>query len=124
MSNEIRVTARLKCKNGSLDVPETGGTYNADQTTLGGGGPGTVTIGTSEEDISFGDIAPGYVHLINCDTTNYVLYGPKNGSAALQNFAVLRPGAEAVFEFWGTGVTMRAVANAAPVKVQITAVTY
>lgn len=42
---------------------------------IGSGNPGLVTVGTSEETISFGDVTPGYVLLWNTDPANEVYYG-------------------------------------------------
>lgn len=87
------------------------------QTTVGGGNPGTVTIGTSEEDISFGDVVPGYVILENLDPTNYVEIGPKSGGAMIL-YQKISAGCFAIIEL-GASVTMRAKANTAAVSLRV-----
>lgn len=88
-----------------------------DQTLVGGGNPGMVDIGTSEEDISFGDITPGFVIIQNMDATNYVQIGPKSGGAMIA-YQKIRPGRFALIEL-DAGVTMRAKANTATVRLRI-----
>ena len=80
----------------------------------------TVLVGTSEEDLTIGDVAtPGRVVLFNLDPTNYVTYGPKNGSAAMEAFGRIPPGEYADFRLAPSGVTIRWQANSAPVKIQV-----
>ena len=87
------------------------------QTTEGGGNPGFVTIGTSEEDIAFGDVTPRVVIIENLDATNYVQYGPKSGGAMIVDKRI-SPGSFAFFEL-DSGVTLRMKANTAPVNCRI-----
>lgn len=75
MANEIRITTSFQVVNGllndRLDVA-----YVGDQATLGGPTPGYVTIGTSEEEIAFGELGTkGFVTMQNLDSTNYVEWG-------------------------------------------------
>lgn len=118
MADEITLNARLRCTNGSLKIDVNPGQLSIDQSTLGGGGPGTVEIGTSEEDISFGDISTlGLCHITNLDTTNYVQLGPKSAGSMVAGMR-LNPGESYVLRL-EPGVTYRAIANTAACKVSI-----
>lgn len=55
MANEIRVSSTLIVKNGNFSGDWTA-SFNADQSALGGGNPGTVDLTTSETTIDPGDI--------------------------------------------------------------------
>jgi hypothetical protein len=90
------------------------------QTTGRGGGPGTIDIGTSEEDVSFIDTVPGYIYVRNLDTTNYVQMGPKD-SGAMIPFLKLKAGEQALFRLDGS-VTIRGKATGGTVKVLFMAV--
>lgn len=87
------------------------------QTTEGGGNPGYVNIGTSEEDIAFGDVTPRVVIMENMDGTNFVKYGPKSGGSMVY-FGRIAPGGFARLEL-GSGVTLRMVADTAGCNVRI-----
>lgn len=121
MANEISVQFSGTVSNGNLFDkfgPETG-QFNLNQATAGGPAPGFVTIGTSEEDISFGDLAtPTLVVITNLDTTNFVKYGPKNASNALQDFGKILAG-KTNFITLDSGVTLRMQADTANVNVVI-----
>lgn len=87
------------------------------QTTEGGGNPGYVNIGTSEEDIAFGDVTPRVVIIENLDSTNYVQYGPKSGGSMVP-LGRISPGSFKFVEL-DSGVTLRMKANTAAVNVRI-----
>jgi hypothetical protein len=90
-------------------------TANFNQTTIGKYG-GVVSIGTSEEDLPVGDVGTnGYAFLKNLDPTNYVKWGPKSGGAMVE-MGRLKPGEAAWFRV-APGVTIRAIADTAAVKV-------
>lgn len=82
---------------------------------------GILTIGTSEEDITFTDITtPRVVTMYNLDGTNYVTWGPKSGGSMIlcgklypQSSTI---GIAAQFEL-GASVTLRMVANTAACQV-------
>lgn len=121
MANEIKATASLQCTNGSVVVlPQVGASQmSLTQTTLGGGGPGFLSIGTSEEDITLTDITNcGWVWIENLDTTNFVKYGPKSAGAMIE-FGRLMPSTRHLFQLAPTGVTIRAVADTAACKVHV-----
>ncbi len=87
------------------------------QTTEGGGNPGYVNVGTSEEDIAFGDVTPRVVIIENLDATNFVEFGPKSGGAMIA-FGRIEPGSFAKFSL-KSGVTLRMKADTAAVNVRI-----
>lgn len=119
MSNEIKVTASLKCSNGYFEQPQIGSTQlKFDQTAIGGDGA-IVEIGTSEEDIDLSEITTlGWCYMRNLDTTNYVEWGKKDGSGNMQAIGRLEAGEPALFRM-NPGVTLRMKANTAACKVQI-----
>lgn len=116
MANEISVTTGLKVANGDLKVTVSTETKKFTQTTARGGGPGTVDIGTSEETISFGDIAPGFVQMKNLDATNYVDWGLTTGQLGLR----LPAGGGTAQVYVGSG-SLILQADTAACKVQIIA---
>ena len=87
------------------------------QASEGGGNPGFVSIGTSEEDIAFGDVTPRFIMIENLDATNFVKYGPKSGGSMVL-LGRVSPGGMAPFEL-GAGVTLRMVADTAACNVRI-----
>ena len=87
------------------------------QTNEGGGNPGYVNIGTSEEDIAFVDVTPRVVIMENMDGTNFVEFGPKSGGAMIA-FGRIEPGSFAKFSL-KSGVTLRMKADTAAVNVRI-----
>ena len=121
MANEITVTARVRVSNGNYTFDKNLSKTD-DQTTAAGGNPGVVTIGTSEEDISFGDLTdPGVCILQNLDDTNWVEYGKKDGSGNMQAIGVLRAeGLPHLIEL-RNGATLRMKADTASCKVLILA---
>ena len=76
MANEIQITSSIKVENGNLLDSFSTGTQNIDQSAVGGPTPGYVTIGTSEEEVAFGELTtPGYCVIKNLDGTNFVEWG-------------------------------------------------
>ena len=118
MPNEITVSTSLQLANGKLIVNSINGGFQADQATAKGGGPGTVDVGTSEQTIDFGDIAPGFVELRNLDDTNFVELGFSTGVYGIR---LIADGGPALF-YLNTGATLYAKADTAGCAVQITAV--
>lgn len=80
MADEITINLNMRAANGLFKFQPAPVNVSVDQTTAGGGGPGQVTVGTSEETISFGDTVPGLVMMQNLDTTNFVSYGTVTGN--------------------------------------------
>lgn len=117
MANEIRTNLTVNVSNGSFKDNFQPGTIQMNQSTAAGGNPGTVAIGTSEEDVAFGDVTPGLVVMQNLDPTNFVKYGPKSaGSMVLMG--KISPGKIAYFEL-GAAVTLRMVADTGACNVLI-----
>ena len=120
MAGEITVTASLKCTNAAFILPQLGAAAQTiNQSTIGGGSPGLVSIGTSEEVVTITDISSlGWCYMKNIDPTNYVTYGP-TVSSAMAPFGRLKAGEACVFRL-EPGITLRMQANTAAVKVWIT----
>jgi hypothetical protein len=117
MANEITASINIRCANGAF-VFRRDVTKQIDQTGVGGGGPGTVSIGTTEEDIDLGDTAtPGYAVLTNLDPGNYVTWGPKSGTDMVAA-GRLNPGEPNVLRL-DPGITIRMQANTAACLVQV-----
>lgn len=87
------------------------------QTTLGYFG-GVLSIGTSEEDITFTDVTtPRRLCMLNLDTTNFVKYGPKSAGSMVE-FGRLKPDATPhSLDLAPSGVTLRMIADTAACKV-------
>jgi len=106
----------LGVTHGQLEINDQGGSWTPNQLTARGGGPGTVEVGASEEDIAFGDISPGYCLFENIedpdaadtDAGSWAIIGPKD-SGNLIDFIALAPGDKAMFRL-APGVTIRAKA--------------
>ncbi|TWT57260.1 hypothetical protein KOR42_06180 [Thalassoglobus neptunius] len=114
MANEIKINLNGTVQNGVLkDTITLGGEVLYDQATPGGPNPGSVSVGTSEQDISFAGLtSPAFVFLRNTDDTNFVKYGPKNGSNVMEELGRLRPGGFAFLEL-APSVTLRMVSDTA-----------
>lgn len=72
MSISVSVSVRV---TGDVVPPVYTGSIEVAQSGVGGGNPGLVDVGTTEETLAFGDIAPGLVLLQNLDDTNVVEWG-------------------------------------------------
>lgn len=77
------------------------------------------TVGTSEEAIVLGEVAPGGGWFIcrNLDATNYVSIKPSTGAAVS---AIVMPGEVAAFRWLSTVTAPFAQANTAPVDIEYT----
>lgn len=90
-----------------------------DQTGQGGGNPGKVNIGTSEENITIGDITTeGWVVMQNLDTTNFVTVGVSATTPTLAAMMKIKAGELAVFRM-DPAATLRAQADTAAVELQV-----
>jgi len=116
MAGVISLNAFLRVNN-SIDNTFYFNKTNIVQTVLGGGGPGTIEIGTAEEDIVTEVSSEGWCWIQNADATNTVLYGPKS-AGAMVTFGLLKPGEGHPFRL-SPGVVIRAKSNVAACKVQI-----
>lgn len=118
MANEIQVSARLRVANGNFNIAQSTGLQAFDQSSAGGGNPGTVNIGTSDEAISLGDITnAGWAFFQNLDGTNYVEIGPDSGGS-IAPFLRLEPGEFALMRLIPS-ISLRGQANTAAVDVLI-----
>lgn len=110
MANEINITAAIRVRNGNLKADANPGSLQVDQAVARGPAPGSVNVGTSEEVISFAELATlGWLHILNLDATNFVLFGPESSGAMVAAVKV-GPGEAAVFRMV-PGVTYRAKAD-------------
>jgi hypothetical protein len=87
-------------------------------------GPTLWNVGTSEEDMSFGDVAtPGFLLLRNTDLTNYVTWG-KKVAGAMEAVGILKPNVSTTVLalptvlYLASTVTIRAQANTAACLVE------
>lgn len=115
MANEIRVNLQFDVNKGnfsdSFQVPSR--LYT--QTGTGGGNPGTVSVGTTEESVTFGELGTeGWLCMKNLDPTNYVQWG----FATTVYGGRISPGGFAVFEM-EPSLTIYLKANTAACLVQI-----
>lgn len=116
MANEITLSAALRVRNGSLISDCNPGNLQIDQAVARGPSPGSVNVGTSEEVISFAELATlGWLHITNLDPTNYVDFGPESGGAMVGALRIM-PGKVAVFQMIPATV-YRAKANTAACNV-------
>ena len=117
MSNEITVNASLSVRNAAHIESYEPSAKRVTQAAIGGHGP-IIDVGTSEEDFSAGDVTTlGWVFFHNLDTANYVRIGPKSGGAMVPLIR-LRAGEFAVLRL-EPGITLRAQANTAAVKLKM-----
>jgi hypothetical protein len=80
MANEITITASIQVVNGNLRDSFSVGSKAVDQAAVGGPTPGYVTIGTSEETVTFGELGTkGYCVVQNLSTTNFIEWGFSTG---------------------------------------------
>lgn len=115
MADEITIRASLRVVNGLSSFVQDYGQLTFDQATAGGGNPGKVSIGTTEETVSLGDITtPGWVIMRNIDPTNYVQWGFSTGVYGGR----LEPGEPALFRL-DPGATLYMKANVAACSVVI-----
>lgn len=117
MADEITIAATVTVANGGFRQTFNPGNVVIDQTTLGNLS-GVVVVGTSEEDMSIGDVATlGLLCLNNLDATNYVTWGPKS-SGSMVALGRIEPGEIAILRL-EPGITLRWKANTASVRVQM-----
>ena len=117
MANEITINFNLShtkepkraIQANQIQIDQTGiGVYDS-----------TVSVGTSEEVLSFGDITTeGLVVLKNLDDTNFVTVGPES-AGAMVGLLKVEPGEVQFFRLLPTA-TVRAQADTAAVKLQVT----
>lgn len=116
MANEITIQASIRVQNGNLRDEFNVGTKTFNQNAAGGPTPGYVTIGTTEETVSFPELSTrGYCAIQNLDATNFIEFGGSTGVYMCR----LKAGEVAIFRLNNTNLFMRA--NTAACKVLIKA---
>lgn len=122
MADEIRVKASIKVENGEFQFPEIGRSeVRVDQAAEGGGVPGTLSIGTSEEDVDLSALTTeGWLWMKNLDTTNHVQWGASTGGTfpSMVTIGRLEAGEPALFRM-EPGATLRMKANSSACLVYI-----
>lgn len=117
MADEISIAVRVYAESGSY-------IFSAEKSVVDdlhqlGHAPGRVVVGTSEEEISFGDVlCPGWCLVENLDTTNYVDIGPD--SSGMVEMLRIYPGMVQLLYLY-PNVTLKAKANTAEVALLIRA---
>lgn len=119
MADELKYTLNVTHVNGDLKVSYASGQVGVDQTTKGAY-QNVQVVGTSEEVIATGaDLtAFGYCLLVNLDATNYVEFGPESAGAMVA-IGKLKAGEHAWLRL-KPGITLRAQANTANVRLLVT----
>lgn len=117
MADEIKVNLSATMTNGTFKDTFRPATVNYDMSAATGGNPGTVAIGTTEENVSFGDVTPGLVFMQNLDGTNFVEFG-KDDASTMKEIGKISAGGIALFEL-ATGETIRMKADTAACNVLI-----
>jgi len=118
MSGTIKSTIGIEHTNGALSIPVSPSTITRTQTAVMASKK-VQTIGTSQESLDFDDVAtPTEVYLKNIDSTNYVEIGLDVGG--FQGLLRLGPGVQNSITL-KPGVTVKALANTAPVGLLIAA---
>lgn len=118
MAGEIRAQLSLRVTKGNFD-DSIAVSISADQAGVGGGNPGIVDIGTTDEPITAGDLASTKGHAVfrNLDDTNYVDIGPESNGVIVPTMR-LKPG-EFGYLPLVPDVTLRARANTAACRVMV-----
>lgn len=127
MADEITITQTIQVKKGAYDSGRIGDVGKlvdqaAASATAGGGNPGIVDIGTSEENIAFGDISTlGWCYLKNLDPTNFVKWGASATTPTQATVGRLNPNEPGALFRLEPGITLRMQADTASCRVLILA---
>jgi hypothetical protein len=113
MPNEIQITSTLSVAKGSLEFAGRNYRIRQDQGTARAGSF-TQDVGTSEESVTFGDVAPGYIRVFNLDATNFV----RLRFTTTDNAIRIPAGGLAMF-YLDSGVSLIAIADTATCKIQV-----
>ena len=117
MANELTISVSARIKNGAMDTT-LAFSSTFDQTTLGGGGPGLIAVGTGEENVALGDITTPSLCLfqsLEAVGGNYVEFGASATTPTMATFCRIYPTQFGLLWLFPT-VTIRAQANVAPVN--------
>jgi len=115
MPGEIRVSLQFNVSKGGYSDNFTlfDGIY--DQAGIGGGNPGTITVGTTESSLTFTQLTTaGWVIMKNLDPTNYIQWG----FATNVYGGRIRPLGFVIFQA-EPGLTLFLKANTAACKLQV-----
>ena len=98
MASEARIISSLQLVKGNLTYQSQPTAFTADVATAKGPTPGAVTVTTSGTTIDLGELSAlgGLCRVMNIDSTNYVEYGPHDGSA-FHPMGEILPGESFVF---------------------------
>lgn len=115
MAGEIRINLQFNVDKGEFSDSFSVLNKAFDQAAIGGGTPGYVTIGTTEESVQFTELGTeGWIILKNLDTTNYVQWG----FATTVYGGRIAPASFAIFQA-EPNLTLYLKANTAACKMQI-----
>jgi hypothetical protein len=116
VSNEITIGYTFSVNNGGYSSQKSE-SLSVGQTTSGAE-KSIISIGTSEGDLSFPNIATlGFCRMKNLDATNFITIGPKS-AGAMVGYQKIKAGEAAVLRLL-PGITLRAKADTAAVKLEI-----
>ena len=120
MANELSVSLRVQHTKDPQINWQWPGIIQFDQTGVGVYQQ-TLSIGTTAEAVSFGDIGPGIVILVNLDDINFVEWGMSD-AGTLKKIGTLRETSRipAIFEL-ATGQTLMMQADTAACNVHVVA---
>lgn len=94
MAGTLRASFSLSVSNGNFADSISLSNQSYVQTNPGGGNPGTIGIGTSEETVAFSELtSEGWLFIHNLDDTNFVQVGFATGVYGIR----LRPNEFAAF---------------------------
>lgn len=118
MADEITALSKFTLDNGSLKYTSNPGSIQIDQTTARMFAS-VVTVGTTEEVVTFGDVAaPRVCVMQNLDATNHCEWGPTD-SGAMVVAGRLRPSSIASQFEIDPGITLRMKADTAACDVLV-----
>lgn len=117
MAGTIRVNLQVDVNNGNFIDSVSVSNKSFVQTNPGGGNPGTLSIGTSEESVALSELGTqGWLFMQNLDDTNYVRWG----FATTAYGGRLEPGEVALFRL-NPATTLYMIADTAACRVNIRA---
>jgi len=119
MADEIKVSLNITITNAPLKDNVRPGQISYTMSAATGGNPGTVAIGTAEENVAFGDVSPGLVFIQNLDATNFVEFG-KDDAGTMKEIGKISAGKIALFEL-AASETLRMKADTSSVNCLIKA---
>lgn len=115
MAGTLQLNISANLTNGSHRESFNPGGQSITQDGIGASG-GIQIIGTTEETVSVGDVSTlGWAFFQNLDATNYVEIGPD--ATGMVAFIRLEPGESCALRLT-PGITIKAQANTAPVKLR------